>query len=77
MDSLVSLKYPNGRTHHASLTTADDLAPGAEFDLHGRHWRAVGFVSSPGRAGGGAPRLLCVTADDASPLQVMQAARQG
>ena len=65
MDSLVSLKYPNGRTHEDILTSPDELRPGAEFDLHGRRWRALGFASHRGRRSGReSARMLCVTADD-------------
>lgn len=42
MDSLVSLKYPNGRNHEQSLTTAGALTRGFEFNLYGWHWRTIG-----------------------------------
>jgi len=45
MPTLVSLEYPNGRTHLAEVSE-DDLTPGAEFELYGRRWRAVGPVPS-------------------------------
>ena len=44
VESLVSLEYPNGRTHFTSLTGRAPLQPGQEFDLHGRRWRAISFA---------------------------------
>jgi hypothetical protein len=44
VESLVSLEYPNGRTHHASLIGNAPLRPGQEFDLHGRRWKAIRFA---------------------------------
>ena len=41
VESLISLEYPNGRTHEATLVGEALLEPGQEFDLHGRRWRAV------------------------------------
>ena len=41
VESLISLEYPNGRTHDATLLGEALLEPGQEFDLHGRRWRAV------------------------------------
>jgi hypothetical protein len=41
VESLVSLEYPNGRTHYATVVREAALEPGQEFDLHGRRWRAV------------------------------------
>jgi hypothetical protein len=59
MESLVALQYPNGRVHEASLTVPRALAPGDQFELHGRHWRAV---TNPSRRRPlGPPRLLCVS----------------
>ena len=47
VDSPISLEYPNGRFHEATLTTSIALTPGDRFDLHGRHWCAVGLMSPP------------------------------
>ena len=59
MQSLVSLQYPNGRIHEASLTLPRELAPGDRFELHGRHWRVV---ENPSRRRSFEPsRLLCVS----------------
>jgi hypothetical protein len=44
-ESLISLEYPNGRIHHATLVGKAFLRPGEEFDLHGRRWR----VAEPAR----------------------------
>ena len=61
MATLVSLEYPNGRTHEAEVPE-DDLKPGAEFELYGRRWRAIyrtpplpdnRYATPP------QPRLLC------------------
>jgi len=60
MNSLVSLQYPNGRVHDASLTTADELKPGYAFELHGRQWRAVELTKLP-RGSAGTRRMLCLS----------------
>jgi hypothetical protein len=57
---LVSLRYPNGRSHDAVLRGAGALRPGDEFDLHGRHWRAVGPVPV-GRHRLDRSRILCTS----------------
>lgn len=44
MATLLSLEYPNGRTFLAEVP--EDVKPGAEFDLYGRRWLAVGAVPS-------------------------------
>ena len=66
MPTLISLEYPNGRTHLAEVP--EDLKPGAEFELFGRRWRAVGPV--PARYAyryvkRAQPRLLCRQASSA------------
>jgi hypothetical protein len=62
MESLISLKYPNGRTHDASLTRPTTLAPGDRFELHGREWEVIG--SKPTSRYSSAPaRMLCVSRD--------------
>jgi len=58
MDSPISLQYPNGRFHEAMLTTSNELMPGYQFDLHGRHWCAVGLMSVP-RGARERRRMLC------------------
>lgn len=62
MSTLVSLQYPNGRTHDAEVP--ENLTAGARFELFGRHWEVVGNV--PTRYGSryagrptSNPRLLC------------------
>jgi hypothetical protein len=58
MESLISLEYPNGRTHQATFTSPSALQPGGEFVLYGRRWRAIGHV--PERRLSPEPsRLLC------------------
>lgn len=42
----VMLKYPNGQTHDEILMTSLLLEPGAEFDLYGRHWQAIGWAAT-------------------------------
>ncbi len=58
MESLVSLEYPNGRTHECSIPTPARLRPGDEFDLFGRHWEAT-MVVRTGRGGDFAYRMSC------------------
>ena len=41
MGALVVLEYPNGR-RHTTVLDARSLEPGAEFDLYGRRWQALG-----------------------------------
>jgi hypothetical protein len=66
MESLVALEYPNGRTHETSVTTLDELKPGAGFDLYGRRWHVVGLVRvSPSRSARHAPgRVRCLSVGD-------------
>jgi hypothetical protein len=45
--TLLSLQYPNGRTHE--IESEKDLKPGEEFEMYGRQWKVVG-VSLPPRA---------------------------
>ena len=47
MTKLLSLVYPNGRTHE--LTHAQDVKPGEEFDLYGHRWTVVGRLGRGGR----------------------------
>jgi len=60
MDIRVSLEYPNGRVHEATIERDTPLEPGQEFQMHGRHWRAVSRTARRGRlpAGRDAP-MLC------------------
>jgi hypothetical protein len=60
----VTLRYPNGRTHDATLDR--ELRPGDQFELYGRRWVAVN--SRQGRTRTNAVRrVLCVPAEAASP----------
>jgi hypothetical protein len=69
MESLVSLQYPNGRIHEASLTLPNGLRPGDRFELHGRHWQAV--KSKPTRRYSmEVPRVLCVSTEPRAGAQV-------
>ncbi|MDP9225322.1 MAG: hypothetical protein M3P18_16055 [Actinomycetota bacterium] len=58
VESLVSLEYPNGRIHHATLVGEAVLEPGQEFDLHGRRRRAVAAAKKR-RSTGEPQRILC------------------
>ena len=58
VSSLLSLQYPNGRTHE--LESAEEKTPGQEFDLYGHRWKVVGDVRRTGsKYGPKKPRLLC------------------
>jgi hypothetical protein len=46
MSCLVSLEYPNGRTHELTLENPITLEPGYQFDLYGRRWIVVGRMGS-------------------------------
>ena len=62
--TLLSLEYPNGRTHLTEV--AEELKPGAEFDLYGRRWKAVHRIPPRGRSQYAKlpePKLLCRQAD--------------
>ena len=61
MESLVALEYPNGRTHETSVTTSHELKPGAGFDLHGRHWRVVGFLRTSRSTRNAQGRIRCLS----------------
>jgi hypothetical protein len=37
----VSLQYPNGRMHEATVERDTPLRVGDEFEMHGRRWRVV------------------------------------
>jgi hypothetical protein len=41
MDIRISLQYPNGRIHEATVERDRPLERGDEFELHGRNWRVV------------------------------------
>ena len=41
MNIKVSLQYPNGRIHEATVERDTPLERGDEFQLHGRNWRVV------------------------------------
>ena len=61
MTKLLSLQYPNGRTH--DLTHAQDVKPGEEFELYGHRWTVVGRAGRAGRYArverSGEERLVC------------------
>lgn len=61
MESLISLRYPNGRVHEAILTTPAELKPGYQFDLYGRHWNAVELLRLPRGSGRDSQRMLCLS----------------
>lgn len=57
MDWLVSLRYPDGRTHETTIAVPETLRPGAEFDAFGRRWRVAG--AEPVDSDGEVERLIC------------------
>jgi hypothetical protein len=61
MESLISLRYPNGRVHEAILTTPTALTPGDRFDLYGRHWNAVQMLPLPRGGRLERQRMLCLS----------------
>jgi hypothetical protein len=61
VESLISLRYPNGRVHEASLTTTTELQPGHGFELYGRHWNAVQLLRLPRGRTREAQRMLCLS----------------
>ena len=60
MEVHITLQYPNGRTHEATVERDGPLEIGDEFQMHGRHWQAVARTARPGRLqlGRDAP-MLC------------------
>ena len=66
VQSLVSLEYPNGRTHDAMILGQAELQPGQEFDLHGRRWRAVERRVRRRPLPGDTLRLTCIAVSMAS-----------
>ena len=65
VETLVALQYPNGRVYTTSVETDEELRPGAEFDLHGRRWRAVQLapMSRSSLNGPHNARVLCVAVE--------------
>ncbi len=61
MDSPISLRYPNGRVHEAMLTTSAELRPGYQFELYGRHWKAVQLLKPPRGRAFEPQRMLCLS----------------
>jgi hypothetical protein len=58
MTSLLSLQYPNGRTHETE--SVQEMRPGQEFELYGHRWKVVGRVGrARGRHTAQQLRLLC------------------
>jgi hypothetical protein len=70
MDSPISLRYPNGRTHETTLTTSDELKPGYQFDLYGRSWDVVGLTKARHRGSTDEPQRALCRSRDAAPSQV-------
>ncbi len=60
MESLISLRYPNGRVHEAILTTPTALTPGDQFDMYGRQWNAVEMLRVPRGGRHEGQRMLCL-----------------
>jgi hypothetical protein len=74
MEVVVALEYPNGRMYETVLYGDRVIGPGAEFEMYGRRWRAVGFRDGsrsdrrPRRLGVSAAstQVLCVCVGDNS-----------
>jgi len=64
--SPVSLRYPNGRVHEATLTKPGELMLGDRFELYGRQWSAVGLLNVSRWAAGAPRRMLCISTSDMS-----------
>jgi hypothetical protein len=67
METLVALKYPNGRIHTTSIVTDAEVRPGHEFELHGRRWRATKLAPATRVPSGHPVRVLCVPIITSSP----------
>jgi hypothetical protein len=61
VDSAVSLRYPNGRLHEATLTKPGELMLGDRFELYGRQWSAVELLKVSRWAAGAPRRMLCIS----------------
>jgi len=61
IDSPVSLRYPNGRVHEATLTKPGELILGDRFEFFGREWSADESLKGSRWRGGELPRMLCVS----------------
>jgi hypothetical protein len=64
METPVTLRYPNGRSHDATLNRA--LLPGERFELYGRTWTAV-RTKQPHWQPDAVHRIVCVPADTVPP----------
>jgi hypothetical protein len=52
------LEYANGQS--IEVAVSEPLAPGDEFEMYGRRWRAVRLLHEPARIRQGKPsRILC------------------
>jgi hypothetical protein len=61
VETLVALRYPNGRVHETAVDRR--LRPGERFEMYGRTWTAV--QSKARRQQKDQPRTLCVPAASA------------
>jgi len=62
-DSLVALRYPNGRIHQTVLT-GRKIEPGEHFELYGRQWRATEPIGRRLLRVNGISRVDCVPVSD-------------
>jgi hypothetical protein len=56
-ETLVELRYPNGRSAERVLPV--ELQAGDEFELYGRHWQVVATAPLPRSRERGPRRLVC------------------
>jgi len=61
IDSPVSLRYPSGRVHEATLSRPAELRLGDRFELFGRQWSAVELLKASRWRAGEPRRMLCVS----------------
>ena len=66
VDSPVSLRYPNGRVHEATLSNPGELRLGDRFELYGRRWSAVELLKVSRWQGNEPQRMLCVATSSMS-----------
>jgi len=69
VDSPVSLRYPNGRVHEATVSNPGELRLGDRFELYGRRWSAVELLKVSRWRGNEPRRMLCVSSGMTAPTQ--------
>jgi hypothetical protein len=65
-ETLITLRYPNGRGYDTTLDR--HLLPGEQFEMYGRTWTALRATQERRQRATGAAqyRILCVIAETAS-----------